>query len=172
LFSDVGDYYARFGWKAVPAFEQVLPAMRAQSEATMLTAGEVDAAWNDVEVPRLEFVVWPSAAQLDWHRERERAYAQLFAKRPLRFAGARADSGMIAWAADFKNDKLVVLHFDGGEALVSAAQHQAWEAGLGSVVFWEGDFAEKKIRTDSLPMVLPIREGTERWSFVPRGLWI
>src|SRR5262249_38859240 len=28
LFSDVGDYYARFGWRVVPAFEQALPAAR------------------------------------------------------------------------------------------------------------------------------------------------
>jgi GNAT superfamily N-acetyltransferase len=173
LFSDVGDYYARFGWRAVGAFEQILSAGNVESDATLLNSAQIDALWNTVEVPRARFVVWPSAAQLDWHRERERAYAELFGRTPLAHAGAKTKEGLIVWAADFKNEKLLILHLQGSDpSLVAAARRQAAEAGLASVVAWEGDFGEKKPRTDSLPMVLPLAAGSESWSFVPRGLWI
>ena len=72
----------------------------------MLGAGELDALWGALPVPRARFVIWPSVEQLDWHRERERAYAELFGRAPLPHAGARSDGGVIAWAADFKNEKL------------------------------------------------------------------
>jgi hypothetical protein len=183
LFSDVGDYYTRFGWRSVPAWERTLPPAAVESDAQLLKDVELDALWNTLEVPRARFLIWPSAAQLDWHRERERAYADLFGRAPLAHAGARTAGGVVAWAADFKNEKLLILHLQAdGEAdtraLTAAAQRQAAQAGLGAVVCWDvlaswpGPWSDKKLRTDSLPMVLPIAPGSEDWSFVPRALWI
>jgi hypothetical protein len=182
LFSDVGDYYARFGWRSVPAHEwTIAPAVVAGAER--LRADEIDQLWNTLDVPRTRFLVWPSAVQLDWHRERERAYAGLFGRAPLTHSGARSDGGVIAWAADFKNGKLVILHLQANReadtrALVAAAQAVAAEAGLAKVSCWDvlapwpGDLGERAARTDSLPMVLPIAPGSESWSFVPRAIWI
>jgi hypothetical protein len=183
LFSDVGDYYAQLGWRMVPAWERVLPPSLRQSSAERLDAVEIDRLWETVAIPRARFIVWPSAAQLDWHRERERIYAERFGRAPLSHAGARTRGGLVAWAADFKNDKLVILHLqaDHGDdllALTAAAQRQAAEAQLRQVVAWDvlahwpHDLGERRPRADSLPMVLPLVAGSESWSFVPRALWI
>jgi GNAT superfamily N-acetyltransferase len=183
LFSDVGDYYARMGWRMLPAFERRLPAERSSEKLSplveWLSAGEIDRLWSSVDVPRARFVVWPTMAQLDWQRERERVYAELFGRAPLAHAGARSDGGIVAWAADFKNDKLVVLHLSGrAPLLIAAAQHQAATAGLSQVIVWDvlagwpDGLGERRTRSDSLPMVLPLAPGAESLSYVPRGLWI
>ena len=179
LFSDIGDYYARVGWRALPAFERSLPAERSSPNVEWLSAPAADELWPRVDVPRARFIVWPTAAQLDWHRERERVYAELFGRAPLAHAGARTGDGVILWAADFKNDKLVVLHVSGrSAALAAAAQQQAAVAGLSQVITWDSlavgpdALGEQNPRNDSLPMVLPLQPGTETLSYVPRALWI
>jgi hypothetical protein len=183
LFSDVGDYYGRFGWRTIPAFERALSPAAVESAAIRLRTIELDTIFSRLEPPRARFLVWPSAAQLDWHRERERAYADLFGRHALPYAGARSDGGVIAWAADFKNEKLLILHLqadsaDDVRALVAAAQAEAAAAKLQQVICWDvlapwpEDLGDRRARSDSLPMVLPILDGSESWSFVPRGIWI
>jgi hypothetical protein len=178
LFSDVGDYYARMGWRVLPSFERRLSAEQSSPPVEWLSAGEIDRRWASVDIPRARFVVWPTVEQLDWQRERERVYAELFGRAPLEHAGACTQSGIIVWSADFKNDKLVVLHASGrAEHLAAAAQHQAAVAGLSHVIVWdtlavgEDSFGEKHPRTDSLPMVLPLTPGSENLGYVPRAIW-
>ncbi len=191
LFSDVGDYYARLGWRVVPSFEYVVaPSLNDSAaerlsgeEPERLSGDEIDQLWTSIDIPRSRFIVWPSAEQLDWHRERERAYAELFGRAPLAHAGARTAGGVIAWAADFKNDKLVILHLhafrrEEPRALIRAAQQQAAKAQLSSVVAWDvlshwpEDLGQRRPRSDSLPMVLPLADGSAAWHYVPRALWI
>jgi GNAT superfamily N-acetyltransferase len=176
LFSDIGDYYARFGWRAVPCFVRDFDAAPVESDAQLVSAGELDSLWNRLDVPRARFLVWPTADQLDWQRERERAYADLFGRSPLPFAGATTRHGVIAWAADFKNEKLLILHLQASRAneLIDAARKIAFAANLKSVTAWDvlAPLPRGERPTDSLPMVLPIAPGSEHWSFVPRALWV
>jgi hypothetical protein len=188
LFSDVGDYYARFGWRLRPAIDRRFAAAPGDPAApvdALLDARALDAAWDATPPPpSLYFVVWPSSAQLDWPRERERAYAELLGRAPLSHAGARAGDGLVAWAADFKNDQLLVLALVADDPravrpLVEAAQRQAHAAGLLRVIAWEtpgwpDEVGERVVRSDSLPAILPLTDGLDpaEWTFIPRGVWV
>jgi GNAT superfamily N-acetyltransferase len=192
LFSDVGaPLYERAGYVARPAFD-VLQATEAGDPGAGVDALVTDAtlAAEHARLSRPEdagFVVWPTAAQLDWHLERERAYAEVFARARPPACGARAGDAAAFWAADFKNEKLVVLlahapSADALEALARAARRAAGAAGLREVALWDSPAplgvrlldGRRVEREGSLPMICPLAPVVDpgSWSFIPRGLWI
>jgi hypothetical protein len=196
LFSDVGEpLYARAGYQAVPAFDWTLPPLARRPEHT-----GVDALFEEADVPRelahltrppSPLVLWPDVAQLDWHLERERIYAEQLARpRPLAW-GARVGEARAFWAGSLRSGELVVLLLEAGRpeqarALVRCAQAVAWQAGLSGVRLWEDPrpqpwaqaLAEeggvREAREGSLPMLAPLAAGVsaEDWWQVPRALWV
>jgi GNAT superfamily N-acetyltransferase len=179
LFSDVGiEIYARAGFVARPAFETIVPAPAPGAASpdpavTFLDEAAARAAAADC-VPGGAFVVTPTPAQIDWHLERERLYARLLGRpRPAAW-GATTGGAVAVWCGDLKNERLDVLLLDGEgsgrDALVAAAGRVAANAGLRSVVLWEG----RTPRTSSLPMIAPLSGGLdpEEWMWIPRALWM
>lgn len=178
LFSDVGaPIYERAGFSARPAFETILPAAADAESAPGLVhldeAGARDAAAERAD-PGGTFAVMPTAAQVDWHLERERLYARLLGLSRPRAWGARLGRGVAVWSGDLKNGRLDVLLLDAGEgersALLAEARRTAADAGLRDVVLWEGETG----RAGSLPMIAPLAVGLmpEDWTWIPRALWI
>src|SRR5690349_3861376 len=133
LFSDVGaPIYERIGYVARQSGDLVFtPAPGDPSAAAQLLGeSEVGAALAAIPRPTGGFVVWPTAAQIDWHLERERIWAPLIDRARLGSAGARTEGGVALWMADFKNDRLLVLLFwapsrPAALALCEAARREA-----------------------------------------------
>jgi hypothetical protein len=196
LFSDVGaPLYARAGYRAVPAFDWVLPPREGRPEQTGVDAligeAEVPARLARVPRPSAPLVLWPDAPQLDWHLERERIYAaQLGRPRPL-CAGAQVGEACAFWAAALRSAELVVLLLEArraeeARALVRCAQAVAHQAGLSRVRLWEDPHPQpwapalpaeggvREAREGSLPMLAPLAAGVTAadWWQVPRALWV
>lgn len=178
LFSDVGaGQYARSGFVAVPG-DDVTWTPRAASVAPALRwLGEhVDAPWP--AAPSDALCLAPTAAQLDWHAERERFYRTRWGRTPLRARGAALGGSSLQWAAFDKLDELVLLWLHLEDAaheapLVEAARAVAAEAGLALVRGWTGPGSATvggsvAARDGSLAMVRPARA----WAAVQRGLWV
>lgn len=182
LFSDVGaPLYERSGYRAVPAWDWVLPPAEA----------DPDVAWLDAPVPAPErrpgpagtLVLHPSAGQLDWHHARSRLYARFLNRPPLRHYGARTPDGTAWWTAQFKSDELLVLWLDAPDAraagpLLRAAQAEAHHAGLPKVRVWETfslasvTNAQRVRRDGELPMAVPLAAAFDTWTQVQRALWV
>jgi GNAT superfamily N-acetyltransferase len=188
LFSDVGPaLYARAGFRPTDAHDVLLEAAPGDPSAVvdaLIDETDVPRALASIPLPDVEFLVWPTAAQLDWHLERERAYAELLARpRPVA-AGARAGRSVLLWAGDLKNDRLagLVMHADDAaeaSALLEAARRVAARAGLAEVRLWEvpRPFAAPGTRVErdgSLPMLCPLAGGltADAWERIPRALWV
>lgn len=141
-----------------------------------------------VDPPR-GFLVWPSAEQLDWHRERERIYAEVLGRPRAPGCGARHRDGVVIWTGNLRSDRLYLLLLraetaEAASALVEAARRAAAAAGLGAVHLWkcplpEGwspESASGRLvpRDQALPMIHPLgpRVRAEDWTFIPRALWI
>jgi GNAT superfamily N-acetyltransferase len=196
LFSDVGEpLYARAGYRAVPAFDWTLPprARRPEHTGVDVLFSESDVAQELAQVtrPTSPLVLWPDAAQLDWHLERERIYAeQLGRPRPLA-CGARVGGARAFWAGALRTGELVVLLMEAqrpeeARALMRCAQAVAQHAGLSAVRLWEDPrpqpwlpaLAEeggvREAREGSLPMLASLAAGVSAadWWQVPRALWV
>ncbi len=197
LFSDVGEaLYERASYRAVPAYDRVWPQLplppgegpAGREGAALLSESQIAEALAHLPSPSLPFLIWPEAGQLDWHLERERAYAELLGRPRPRAAGARVGNGCALWAADFKNARLAILllHATTAEealSLTRAARAVAREAGLGEVLLWEtpqpfawpegpeGGVRQK--RNGERPMLAPLAEEVraEDGAYVPRALW-
>lgn len=189
LFSDVGpDLYGRAGFIARPAEDRIFPPAAGDP------AAEVDALVTDDALSTVfplqgvgRFRVQASPAQLDWHLERERIYAELLGRCRPSACGARADRGLALWTANFKEDELVLLVFQASspveaDALMCAARRTASAAQLSHVRLWEPTLpfawpmgeGKRQPRDGSLPMLLPLERGVrpEDWRDVPRALWV
>ena len=184
LYSDVGEgIYARLGYVARPAFERVWPS-EPGAPAGVFGERAIPAELALARRPDDVLLVWPSAAQLDWHLERERAYAALLGRPRLRWHGAVAGNARAFWCGDFKNERLMVLAHSAARAdelgaLVQAARRVAHQASLPTVVLWEcGETfelgGERVARTESLPMICPLRPGLDAhaWTQTSRATWI
>ena len=195
LFSDVGEaLYARAGYVARPAIERHFQS-EAGNPANVCDAVFTDAmddlraALAGAPEPEDALLLYPSPGQLDWHIERERAYAKLLGLSRPRVHGARAGAARAIWAGDLKHDQLVILWLaatrsDEALAVVQAAQRVAKAAGLSKVVLWECAWpfewaddagAGKRIhRADSIPMIAPLATGLDAraWGQTSRGVWI
>jgi predicted N-acetyltransferase YhbS len=200
LFSDVGaSLYERAGYVLRPAADVVFPPKSHDEQdvtgVELLSDSDVPQVMRAATPPEGDFLVWPSAAQIDWHRERERVYAQLLCKPAVRPAGATCGRSVILWAADLKHDRLYVLYLSaetGGEAeaLLRSARTVAGQSGLGEVRMWEcplpcgslgpqGDDGGgvRQVRTESLPMIRPFvpampAVAVNAWNWIPKSIWV
>ena len=189
LFSDVGaPIYERSGYRAVPSFDRVLPAIAGDpadgvdelfEEASL--ASRVPRSWSGA------FAVHPTASQLDWHLERERLYARLLARPRALAIGARAGSASALWACMHRSSYLALLSLEGRdpkdvEAVTRAAQRIAQAAGLREVRAWEDEtwrsvapaIGARVERSGGLAMIAPLAPGADHtaWTSVPRALWV
>ena len=176
LFSDVGaPIYEKSGYVTRPADDLVFPP--APGDA----AHGVDALLDrvaEIEPYVDDFAIWPTPAQLDWHLERGRAYGAMLGRALVPQVGARAGDGTAYWAADFKNERLLVLWLDAAraheaEALVQAARHAA-----SAMKPWpfpgRADLGGDRVRrVGSLPMIAPLSPEVraEMWTQIPRAVW-
>jgi predicted N-acetyltransferase YhbS len=185
LFSDVGaPLYEAIGYRARPSYDLVFSPLDGEAPVDALYSdAQLCAAFGECAPPNGRFLVWPSAAQLDWHLERQRTYAALLGRTQLAHAGARAGDGLIAWAADWLHRRLVVLLMTGAradeaEALLRAARRVAHQLGLGDVRMWNlpgcDCGGERLARDGSLPMIAPLDPSltAEMWTFIPKALWV
>jgi hypothetical protein len=175
LYSDVGpSMYERAGYVAPrAAFDRVWDAKAGDVGVELLHD------MVEIDAPDDPFVVWPDAAQLDWHRERERAYAALLGRTPIATAGARAGDGVLLWTKSYRNDRLLVLAWNGREPdrLLEAARNVAAAARLQKVAMWDQPGMRGGAlvpREGSLPMVraLDSRVRAEDWRTIPRAIWV
>ncbi len=175
LYSDVGSrMYERAGYvKAGAPLDRVWAAERGELLAEILEEPV------DVAPPSDPFVVWPTPSQLDWHRERERAYAALLGRTPFPSAGAKDGDGVIFWTPGFRNDRLLVLGWNGKnfDSLIRTARTIAARSGFARVVMWDQPGAEGgslEGRDGSLPMLAPIDPSVrpEDWRTIVRGAWV
>jgi GNAT superfamily N-acetyltransferase len=189
LFSDVGaPIYERSGYVVVPSFDRVLPSEAGDPGEGVSLFGEGDLAANLPVPPTDEaFTIWPTAAHLDWHLERERIYAELLSRRRSPHTGARVGSAVAVWSADFKNDRLLVLLASATDArdlktLVTSARRVAHDLGVAEVRLWEEPLVDalapslgaREPRPGGLTMIRPAAPGLAPTDLrvVPRALWV
>jgi GNAT superfamily N-acetyltransferase len=190
LYSDVGArQYERNGYRPRPAEDLLFtPLTGDAADGVDVLVADADSASASPAAPSQDFVVWPTAAQLDWHVERTRSYAALLARPSLPWVGARAGSGEIRWMVDWKSDSLKVLlmaaaRADEAAALVRAAQRTAMTLALREVRLWAQPWpfdAERALggtrvtRPDSLPMLAPLDPSltADAWRHIPRAVWV
>lgn len=193
LYSEVGEaLYKRVGFEGVPSFERVFRASkRTQApNLTELSEQQILKAWPGVPVPAGAFVIWPTATQLDWHLERERAYARLLGRSRPPIQGAAVGMSIVVWAVDYKEDALRAVFFHGrntleAQALLAKGSDLAAELGLSSFRVWEsesfagwerlGIFGDRVSRADdSVAMIRFAKKGlkTGDWTLVSRSLWV
>jgi GNAT superfamily N-acetyltransferase len=186
LYSDVGaPIYEASGYVARPAEDLVFPpAPGDPGSGVDLLLGEACA----VEAPDEGFVLWPSAAQLDWHLERTRIAAAVWKRPALPSVGARAGESTIVWAVDWHNERLTVLLLDAArsheaEALVQAARRTAGAIHLREVRLWAQPWpfvgradlgGDRVARVGSLPMIAPLVPAlrAEMWTHILRAVWV
>jgi hypothetical protein len=175
LYSDVGTaIYERSAFVATAS---------AHDRTWWSEPGDMPAEILDVpiDLPRPDdsFIVWPNMKQLDWHRERERAYASLLGRTPIATVGARAGDGMLLWMTGFRADRLLILGWNGKELepLIRTARSAAAAAGLEKVVMWDQPGAAGgtlEARVGGLPMLHAIdpRVRAGDWRTIPRAVWV
>lgn len=189
LFSDVGAaIYRRCGYVERPAFDWVIVPGNAprDPEVSRIDERDLGAALDRIPPPAAPLTAWPSEAQLDWHLERERIYAQALRRPRPRHAGAMVGKSTALWSAVIRSNELVVLLLDArsprdAERLLRTAATEAHQAGLTKVRVWEtpglprlSGVAERTPREGSLPMVCALNPAAspEGWRTIPRALWL
>lgn len=190
LYSDVGEaLYRRSGFVGLPAWDAELDPCEGdpvEGVDELLPEAVPELPPPPAEEP---FVLWPDAHQIDWHRARERFYAEALGRLRSEHCGARVGSSCAYWAADLKNERLRVLLVTEPERralelLLIAARRTAYQLRLPRVSLWEDetlapllaelDGVERRARDGAVPMILPLREGLrpEQWRLRPRALWV
>jgi GNAT superfamily N-acetyltransferase len=193
LFSDVGaPLYRRSGYHEAPAWDWHLYTAQTpipRRVSALLGDGDVAEAMDRMRRPEAPFYLWPSAAQVDWHLERERIYAELLSRPRPQACGAVVGDSTALWAMMARYDELVVLLLDArtdedAATLLETAGSVAHAAGLKRVVLWEEPHTAPRLtrvpgalrvaRDGSLPMLRPLRLGLPRVQTVPfpRALWV
>jgi len=183
LFSDVGaPLYEQAGYRAVDAFDLVLAPSPAPAAGVELLA-EPLAAPPPLPVSPGALAVVPSAAELDWHLERERFYARALGRPRPSACGAAVGASRACWAVTYKSNELCVLWLALADAahatpLLQAARRAAHQAGVAQVRVWDSGAlppvpeARRVPRDGELPMYAPFVAGVEAWAGVQRGLWV
>jgi GNAT superfamily N-acetyltransferase len=192
LFSDVPvRVYEAAGFVPRPAVNLVYPALAGDP------AGPVDQLLDEAQAPGAvagipfrgdRFVLAPVPAQVGWHLERERIYAESLGRPRPPAWGARAGAGTALWTADYAHGQLLllVLHAPGpaeAAALLACAQRTAWAAGLAQAVLWRTPGPEpgmpvarddRTLRPDSVPMIRPLLPELrgEDWDWICRAVWV
>ena len=193
LYSDVGAaLYERCGFQPRPAWDRILPPEPGPWEEgldQLLDEDEVAGVLARLPKPRSGFFVWPSAAQVDWHLERERTYADALDRPRPTACGAMVGGSAALWAADLLRRELVILLAcaegpGASESLSRAARRMAYRTGLARVRWWEGapdaglgpDFpgGVRQARKGELPMLHPFSPDVraQNWTWIPKALWV
>ncbi len=184
LFSDVGlALYEKAGFTALPSPTDWVAraALKTERPQRVEPLDETAAAALSPGRPATGLHLF-DAAQLDWHRERERIYSELLHRRRPLFAGARNEGGQAVWVANFRTEELLVLHLEGPRpaGVLQAACRVAADVGLKTVRVWETPSISEAIpsgftrepRKNSLPMFRPLRDSVPAPVDVPRGVWL
>jgi hypothetical protein len=170
--------YERAGFVVQPTLEWFVPPAAA-SVAGLMQDDELELptrAAADAD----DFVIVPSALQLDWHLARERYYATARNRRaPSRHRLRLADSFVIV-AADLKNGVLLGLMADVTSEtvapLLAAMGDLAWQLGLEGAKLWAPDgvdapdFVTVRANESSLCMIRSARPVA--WRRISRGAWV
>ena len=192
LFSDVPlAVYRGAGFFPRPALDLVwdpLPGDPRDGVDGLLEDDGAGPALDGLPFAQGPFAIRPSAAQIDWHLERERIFALLQGRSRPPGCGARLGPGLALWAAEYRTGQLMVLllHAPGpgqAEALIASARRAAQAAGLARVTLWKtpGDppwpgsrLEDRLARLDSVPMIRPLdpRLRAGDWDWIPRILWV
>lgn len=192
LYSDVGArIYERSGYVARPTLDRVFEPLEgdASEDVELVTETSMPRSLSLMPRPTSDFLIWPTASQIDWHLERERAYSSILRRPRPSACGARRGGSAIVWAAGFKTDELnvLLLHAESPSdlsSLLRSARRTASVAGLRRVVCWDhpmsiewpagpdgGSLCE---RGGSMPMICPLdpRVSPASWVFIPKALWV
>lgn len=197
LYSDIGfSTYERAGFGAVPSFDWVLaPRADAATGVTRSDSPLVVERLLAAHAPRGRFALLPDAAQVDWHRTRERIYAELLDVPTLAHGSLQCDEGHALIAGDLKLERLVVLRLRASrsataEKLLRACCDEAARAGLREVVLWAAPYGGDEVvavaaqalggqrlpRSGSVPMVKALpgapRIDAAAWREVDRMGWV
>ncbi|MBU8895244.1 N-acetyltransferase [Corallococcus sp. H22C18031201] len=194
LFSDVGaPLYRRSGYVESAAWDWTAPSEGAPpGRAERLGEHDVASALARLRVPDAPLVLWPSAAQLDWHLERERIYAELLERPRPQACGAVVGDSTALWCMMARYGELVLLMLDArspadAEALLTEARRVAQGARLPRVVVWEEPGTAEVLaavagrvgltraaRDGALPMTRPLHARLPVVEPVPfsRALWV
>lgn len=189
LFSDAGAaIYQRVGFVPRPGVDWVLPPIDAEPSTgvdQLIREEGLAAALSSLPPPRDAYAVAPSAAQLDWHIERERIYARALGRLRPPAVGARAGDAVALWAGVLRSEELVVLLARGQGAelarVLGAAQRCAGTAGLKRVRIWDTPELplsavpgiQRTEREGALPMIQPLASfPASAWRTIPRALWV
>jgi hypothetical protein len=143
LYSEVGPaLYERCGYEARPAFEWRIPAARDPAQRVARVDGDAAvAAVLEARPPRGRFAILPSFEHIEWHRARERIYADALGRPIVQHGVLACDGGYALIAGDLKNESLLVLAWWADNAataarLGAAAADEAACAGLARVIAW------------------------------------
>jgi hypothetical protein len=197
LYSDVdSSVYTRSGFNALPSFDWVFAARRAKVPEVSRCDGEAYVAQMLAQHPaRGRFALHADAAQVDWHRARERIYAQLLDLPTVAHGVLRCAEGHALLAGDVKNARLVILRLcaervSTAEQLLRAAADEAHRAALPEVVMWAAPYGGDEIeaeaaqaigaiqtaRSGSVPMLRALpgspRIVARSWTEIPRLSWV
>lgn len=193
LFSDVGaPLYRRSGYRETPAWDWRFSPEPGEPSALvdrLIQDTDVGAALARMRRPEAPFFYWPTAAQVDWHIERERIYTELLTHPRPEANGAICGQSTALWHMTGRTSTLMVLMLDArtaedAAALLGAARRVAHRAGLSKVVLWEEPAAApllaqvaggtRELRDGSLPMIRPLRPGlpSPEPTPIPRVLWV
>lgn len=205
LFSEVGtSLYGAVGFRARsmvarswaasaagPIAEVALPFPRAAAKE-VLGGGSIGGGGGGRRLregadPRARFRIVVDHDQLEWHWVRSSAYHRyLGAGRPSpdAWAGAVAGSGWVAWFADYRLERLLVLAVRPGTAeeaaaLVEATRRAAGALGFATAEHWESPATPLpggavRPLDDEIPMLLPFSPtlSPEDWLEYGRACWI
>jgi len=201
LYSDVGEaLYARVGYASPrAAFDWVFspePGSTAGGGAQSLPEllpqplhdADVASALERIPRPEVPFLIWPTAAQVDWHLERERLYAEFLGRARPAAVGARVGHSTALWAVTGRGKlEILVMHAESpheASALIRAARQAAAQGGAETVHLWEPSpavawpFSEnggvRVPREGSLPMLCPLDPALrpELWQGPLRAIWV
>lgn len=191
LFSEVGArIYERLGYVARAEWDVdwLFPPLPGEP-AGVIPPEALAEGLARVPRPADPFVVFPTAEQLGWHRERERLYSGYLGRQRAMGCGARAGESTILWVANLRYQELFVLWIhaaNAGEAgaLIESARRVAGAASLKGVRLWncpmpegwtvEGSGGKAVPRPLSLAMIKPLCEGLhpDDWRSIQRAVWI
>ncbi len=197
LCSDIGvSTYERAGFSALPSFDWVLaPRADAAPGVTRSDAPVVVERLLAGDAPRGRFALLPDAAQADWHRARERIYAELLRVPTVAHGSLQCAEGHALIAGDLKLERLMVLRLhasrsETAEKLLRACCDEAARAGLREVVMWAAPYGGDQVvvaaaealggrrlpREGSVPMVKALpgapRIDAAAWREADRLVWV
>lgn len=193
LYSEVGErLYEKNGFVAVPSQMWELPESlfaRKSPQVEYVSDEEIQGLLDVAHARTERFQILATAAQLDWHWERERIYAEALGRPKALCHASRVGESFAIWSANYKYDFLEALVFQSAtesqrDILLTDGAELCRRLGLTRLQIWDtpaSGLAGLKMpplpRRDSIAMIRPagpLRAGFDHsfWSEVPRALWV